>query len=154
MTPMKATRWTTAALAMGALSACGGHASSHAVAPSSSPSTADVRSQGPRAGSVRAVVLAYIDTQEHGSAREGYAFLSARCQSKMPFTRFRHFWPGEARSLVDGGGVRRVALSHWSAGRVGVFYVLPHTPFTNLAQPWEREGGTWKNDDCQPLPPR
>jgi hypothetical protein len=154
MNPMKAKRWAAGALAIGCLSACGGHANSHAVAPSPSPSTALMPIQSPRPGSVRAVVLAYIDTQEHGTARDGYAYLSTRCQGKMPFKRFRHFWPAEARSMVDGGGVKGVAVSRWSPGRVGIIYVLPQTPFNNGAQPWKRESGTWKDDDCQPLPPR
>jgi hypothetical protein len=92
-----------------------------------------------------ATVRAYLVSRVNGEFRRAYDVLSARCRADRSFAQFKH-----QEGLAAPRGVRIEAHVSHDTAHGSVIYMLPWTPFTNLAQAWVKEHGKWKNDGCQP----
>lgn len=135
------------------LVSCGHHSPTRAhgathVAPSAPAQTTThypqprcIRGSSP---SLCASVRRYLIFRENGDLRRAYALLSTRCRSASDFHQFKR------RVGLDAPrGMRIGTRLSRNATRGSVTYNLPQTLSTNLAEPWVKEHGKWKNDGCR-----
>ncbi|CAM5511943.1 MULTISPECIES: hypothetical protein [Streptomyces] len=145
---------TLAAAALLALSACSssshtdeirGTHTAQATSPSAQPRTTP---SAAGATELQQAVQAYTEAYFKGDATTAYAALSKRCKSKMPSEAYEQI---VKRAAADyGTGHPATDMQAQVSGTLArVSYKVRGLPkFDQQAQPWTREGGTWKYDAC------
>ncbi|ALX05014.1 hypothetical protein [Aeromicrobium erythreum] len=126
------------------LTACGG--SDGGSAPiATEPGPAESAS-GAQGEALEQAVVRYVDAFHGGRADDAYASLSARCRQELPFAEFQRM-TRQATELDGDDPLRDVEVTADGA-RGSVSYELDVESLSQRDQPWVREDGTWRNDDC------
>lgn len=113
------------------------------------PSTTPTNTPAPADGvELERVAATYTDLYFGGSGKAAYAFLSKRCKAKADPAVFEATVEQAAKDYGPGHPATDVhATVSGDMGRVS--YKVKGLPkFDQEAQPWAREGGTWKYDAC------
>ncbi|MDR6119297.1 major membrane immunogen (membrane-anchored lipoprotein) [Aeromicrobium sp. SORGH_AS981] len=126
------------------LGACGGSDSGSAPT-ATEPGPAESAS-GAQGEALEQAVVRDVDAFHGGRADDAYAFLSARCRQELPFTEFRRM-TSQATAL-DGDDPLRDVEATADGARGTVSYELDVESLSERDQPWVREDGGWRNDDC------
>lgn len=143
------------AMAVLALAACGGEPSPPAAAQSTAP--AAVSSQpSPAASSapspemdaeLRAAVQTFSDGFLAGQPVEAYELFSARCQDRVSLSYFTGLVT--AAKLTYGSALPlRSYQAQVSGDLARVTYTYDVPALNQTDEPWAREGGQWRQDDC------
>ncbi len=96
---------------------------------------------------LRAAVVAYSDAFLSGDSDGAYGILSERCQDRHTQDAFAVVV--EAAAAFYGAPLPLQSFEAEVAGdlaRVSYTYAVP--ALDQLSEPWVREGGEWKQDDC------
>ncbi|GAA2946261.1 MULTISPECIES: hypothetical protein [Streptomyces] len=93
--------------------------------------------------SVRAYTAALF-----GGAGRGYELVSKRCQADQTATEFVEL-SKQAHHEFGALTVKTLKVDQLSGDLARVSYGVGVPQFEREAQPWTREGGTWKWDACQ-----
>lgn len=81
-------------------------------------------------------------------AGEGYELVSKRCQAEMTGLQFASL-SKQAHHEYGALKVKTLNVDQLSGDLARVSYGVGVPQFERKAQPWTREGGTWKWDACQ-----
>lgn len=93
--------------------------------------------------SVRAYAVALF-----GGAGDGYGLVSKRCQKQMTAAEFTAL-SKQAHHEYGALKVKTLKVDQLAGDLARVSYGVGVPQFEREAQPWTREGGTWKWDACQ-----
>jgi hypothetical protein len=95
------------------------------------------------AQAVRAYSAAYFATD----ATKAHGLMSKRCQDEAPIELYGPM----VKATVETYGkheIKTVAVDQLSGDMARVTYTYPVPTLTQKQQPWVREGGKWRYDDC------
>ncbi|RKN40796.1 hypothetical protein [Streptomyces hoynatensis] len=121
------------------LGACGGDDNSDdQAAPSDTPDAAEALEQA---------VRDYIAANTTGDADTGWGFVSARCQQLWGRAEFEQRVQ-TATDLVGPQDVDSIHVDQLAGDLARVTYTVGAPELNRQQQPWVREGGTWRYDDC------
>ncbi len=99
-------------------------------------------------GRLRKAVEAYSDAYLAGDADAGYALLSQRCQHRIGKAEFAAM----TAMAADVYGGTALPMTSYTAHRSGdlarVTYTYATSDLDQESEPWVREHGQWRQDDC------
>ena len=92
-------------------------------------------------------VRAYSEAYLGGDAEAAHALLSERCQERLTLDAFR---PSVAGGRAAYGEAKMTSLSvdELSGNLARVTYRYDVAAIDQEREPWVREGGGWRQDDC------
>lgn len=125
------------------LAGCGGAAEPDRPAREPGPA---LSASGADSAALGRTVVDFVDAFHGGRAADAYAFLSARCQEALRPSEWRAM-TGEA-TATDGDDPLRDVEVRTDGRRGTVSYRLDVESVAERDQPWVREAGAWRNDDC------
>ncbi|WP_182347803.1 hypothetical protein [Tomitella gaofuii] len=90
----------------------------------------------------------YSDAYLTGDADAGYALLSQRCQHRIGKAEFV-VMTAMAVDLYGGAALPMTSYNvHRSGDLARVTYTYATSDLDQESEPWVREGGHWRQDDC------
>jgi len=133
------------------LGACGGDDNSDdQAAPSDTPAaddTSEPAADPDAAEALEQAVRDYIAANTTGDADTGWGFVSARCQQLWGRAEFEQRVQ-TATDLVGPQDVDSIHVDQLAGDLARVTYTVGAPELNRQQQPWVREGGTWRYDDC------
>jgi hypothetical protein len=113
----------------------------------STASPAPSASAGDSTKPLRAAVQAYSDAYLTGRSTTAYALLSARCRKRMSPNAFSTLT--SAAEKTYGSALPIKSFDAQGSGDLArVTYTYDLKAINQNAEPWVRENGKWKEDDC------
>ncbi|WP_207506509.1 nuclear transport factor 2 family protein [Klenkia taihuensis] len=124
---------------------------SASVSPSTSSASPDTSSAAtsnePAQGELRAAVQSYSDAFLTGDADVAYDLLTARCKDRTSAAQFSGIV--SAASQLYGAALPITSYSaEVSEDLARVTYTYDVPAINQTSEPWAREDGEWKQDDC------
>ena len=114
------------------------------------PSTAAARPTGSAPGEeaeLRQAVVAYSDAILDAKPTVGYELFSARCEERVTLSEFTGMLMAAEQKYGKAMPIRTFeAQISGDLARVTYIYDVP--ALNQTKEPWAREDGTWKQDDC------
>lgn len=96
---------------------------------------------------VRAAVKDYSDAFLTGDLEVAYSLLTERCQDRLPRADFGA--AVEAASAAYGSALDIETFeAEVNGDQARVTYTYAVSAIDQLQEPWAREDGAWRNDDC------
>jgi hypothetical protein len=92
-------------------------------------------------------VRAYSDAYFATDATKAHSLMSKRCREEAPIELYR---PMVEATVEDFGKheIETVTVDQLSGDMARVTYTYPVPTLTQKQQPWVRESGEWRYDDC------
>lgn len=112
----------------------------------SSVTQADLNNDADRA-SLRSAVESYSSAYLSGDAERARALLSARCQQRISLDELRALATG-AKGLYGTAKMTSFEITTLSGPLARVTYRYDVPAIDQLDEPWARQDGQWRNDDC------
>jgi hypothetical protein len=110
-------------------------------------SPAPSASAGDSATALRTAVQAYSDAYLTGKSSTAYALLSARCRKRMSNSAFSALTSAAETTYGSALPIRSFD-AEVSGDLARVTYTYDLKAINQDAEPWVREDGKWKEDDC------
>jgi hypothetical protein len=142
-----------------ALTGCGNDSNSSRPAttggtPSNAPTTVEGSSIGtprpsasPGRDELRAAVQAYSDAFPDGRATAAYDMFTARCKQRITRSQFTGIVQA-AKQLYGKALPIKTYSAEVSGNLARVTYTYDVPALDQTKEPWTRENGVWKQDDC------
>ena len=128
------------------ISACGGGSEGGSEPPDTNGSSAATQTSGVSDSDLRQAVTAYSDAFLGGDPG-AYDLLSARCQERIPRDEFEAVVSTAGEQY--GSPLEFVTYSEDIADdNARVTYTYSVAQINQADEPWVREGGEWRQDDC------
>ncbi len=141
---------TAAAFGLAACSASGSPAPVSApasAAQGTSSAAAASASSDLAAESLRTAVSAYSDAYLSGAGRAAWDLLSKRCQVRLSVEEMQSE-TATAKQLYGPVKITSFSVDELSGNLARVTYTYPVPALNQTSEPWVRESGQWREDDC------
>ncbi len=108
----------------------------------------EAKSKGAGTAALEKSVRTYTKALFGADADTGYALLSERCKGQMSREEFEAL-AKDAHHEYGSLAIKNLSVDQVSGDMARVSYGVGVPQFERKAQPWTREGGTWRWDACQ-----
>lgn len=137
-----------------ALSGCGGSDEKDSAAPATTPTAGTTSAPSPTnaptvdpSDDLRKAVTSYSDAYLTGDADTGYDLFSKRCKARMSKEEFADL-VSQAKDLHGSALPLKTFDAEISGDLARVTYTYDLSAINQDSEPWVREEGQWREDDC------
>lgn len=96
---------------------------------------------------LKAAVRSYSDAYLGGDAQTAWDLLSNRCRQRLTMAQMRTLTSG-AQELYGRLDIVNLTIDDMSGNLARVTYTYPVAKLNQTQEPWVKENGKWREDDC------